>query len=137
MRFLVGVDYRWIVPYAALLRGISLVLADLAARMALRPAELPVGVMTALIDGPAFIALAREALAPEVPGSPLASSTRSRSYALMAASPTSPTRPSPSSIRSSCGCRCTQPITGASTSATPGSGRNAGIAMPSRPKRRT
>jgi iron complex transport system permease protein len=59
VRMLVGVDYRWILPYSALAGAIFLVLADLAARMLLRPLELPVGVMTALIGGPFFIYLVR------------------------------------------------------------------------------
>lgn len=59
VRFFVGVDYRWILPYAAVLGGVFLVLADVAARMVLRPQELPVGVMTALIGGPFFVYLVR------------------------------------------------------------------------------
>ena len=59
VRFLVGVDYRWIVPYSALAGAIFLVIADIGARMLLRPIELPVGVMTALIGGPFFIYLVR------------------------------------------------------------------------------
>lgn len=59
VRFFVGVDYRWILPYAALLGAIFLVLADVVARLVLRPTELPVGVMTALIGGPFFIYLVR------------------------------------------------------------------------------
>lgn len=59
VRFFVGVDYRWIVPYAALAGAIFLVLADVAARLVLRPIELPVGIMTALIGGPFFIYLVR------------------------------------------------------------------------------
>ena len=59
VRFLVGVDYRWILPYGALIGAIFLVLADVAARLVLRPMELPVGVMTALIGGPLFIYLVR------------------------------------------------------------------------------
>jgi iron complex transport system permease protein len=58
-RFLVGQDYRWILPYAVLAGAIFLVLADLAARLLLRPIELPLGVMTALIGGPFFIYLVR------------------------------------------------------------------------------
>jgi iron complex transport system permease protein len=58
-RFLVGVDYRWIMPYSALLGAIFLVAADMAARLVLRPIELPVGVMTALIGGPFFVGLVR------------------------------------------------------------------------------
>lgn len=59
VRFFVGVDYRWIVPYSALLGAVFLILADIAARVVIRPMELPVGVMTALIGGPLFIYLAR------------------------------------------------------------------------------
>lgn len=58
-RFFVGVDYRWIMLYATLFGAILLVLADIAARVVLRPQELPVGVMTALVGAPFFIYLAR------------------------------------------------------------------------------
>lgn len=58
-RFAVGVDYRWVLPYAALLGAIFLVVSDVAARLVLRPIELPVGVMTALIGGPFFVWLVR------------------------------------------------------------------------------
>lgn len=58
-RFLVGVDYRWILPYAAILGGILLSLADIAARVIIQPQELPVGIMTALVGAPFFIYLAR------------------------------------------------------------------------------
>jgi iron complex transport system permease protein len=59
VRFLVGQDYLWILPYAALVGAIFLLLADVAARLVLRPTELPVGVMTALIGGPFFVYLVR------------------------------------------------------------------------------
>lgn len=59
VRFLVGMDYRWILPYAALLGASFLIFSDVAARLILRPMELPVGVMTALIGGPFFIYLVR------------------------------------------------------------------------------
>jgi iron complex transport system permease protein len=59
VRLLIGVDYRWVLPYAALAGAIFLVLADLAARLVLRPLELPVGIMTALIGGPFFVYLVR------------------------------------------------------------------------------
>ncbi len=58
-RFLVGVDYRWVLPYSAVLGAILLVCSDIAARLVLRPQELPVGVMTALVGGPLFIYLIR------------------------------------------------------------------------------
>ena len=59
-RFFVGVDYRWILPYSALLGAVLLVVADIAARVVLRPQELPLGVMTALVGAPFFIYLARK-----------------------------------------------------------------------------
>ena len=59
-RFFVGVDYRWILPYSALLGAVLLVSADIAARLVLRPQEIPVGVMTALVGAPFFIYLARK-----------------------------------------------------------------------------
>lgn len=58
-RLFVGVDYRWVLPYAALLGAILLVSADIAARLVVRPQELPVGVMTALVGGPIFVYLVR------------------------------------------------------------------------------
>ncbi len=59
VRFFVGVDYRWVLPYCAVAGGIFLLMADVAARMALRPQEVPVGVMTAIIGGPCFVYLVR------------------------------------------------------------------------------
>jgi iron complex transport system permease protein len=59
VRFLVGQDYRWVLPYSALAGALFLVICDIAARMVIRPTELPVGVMTALIGGPCFIYLVR------------------------------------------------------------------------------
>ncbi len=58
-RFLVGIDYRWAIPYCALLGAVLLLLADITARFLLQPEEVPVGVMTALIGTPFFIYLAR------------------------------------------------------------------------------
>lgn len=49
VRFGVGVDYRWILPYAMLAGGILLSVADIIARLVMRPQELPVGIMTALV----------------------------------------------------------------------------------------
>ena len=59
-RFFVGVDYRWILPYSALFGAVLLVSADIAARLVLRPQEVPVGIMTALVGAPFFIYLARQ-----------------------------------------------------------------------------
>ena len=58
VRFLVGVDYRWIVPYAALFGAMLVTLSDIGARIVIRPQELPVGVIMAVIGVPFFIGLA-------------------------------------------------------------------------------
>lgn len=58
-RFLVGVDYRWIIPCSAILGGLLLVLADIGARMVNPPFETPVGAITALVGVPFFLYLAR------------------------------------------------------------------------------
>lgn len=59
VRFLVGVDYRWILPYSAVFGAILLLISDIGARLLIRPQELPVGVMTAIAGAPFFIYLAR------------------------------------------------------------------------------
>jgi iron complex transport system permease protein len=59
VRFVVGVDYRWVLPYSALVGAVFLLLCDVVARLIARPAEMPVGIMTALIGGPFFIWLVR------------------------------------------------------------------------------
>lgn len=57
MRALVGADHRILIPVSAIAGAGSLVLCDLLARSLLYPAELPVGVLTALFGGPFFLAL--------------------------------------------------------------------------------
>lgn len=57
VRMLLGPDQRWLLPGAGLAGAGALVLADLLARTAMAPAELPVGVVTALAGGPFFLAL--------------------------------------------------------------------------------
>jgi iron complex transport system permease protein len=59
-RALVGHDYRWLLPYAGVLGGLLMLVADVAARLVIRPSELPVGVMTALLGGPFFVYVARK-----------------------------------------------------------------------------
>ena len=58
-RALVGPDYRWIVPYSVVLGAILLLAADVAGRMIVRPGELEVGVVTAVLGAPFFIWLVR------------------------------------------------------------------------------
>ncbi|NQX67395.1 iron ABC transporter permease [Paenibacillus alba] len=59
-RYLVGTDYRWIVPYSAVLGALLLLLADIGARFIAMPKEVPVGVMTAIIGVPFFVYIARK-----------------------------------------------------------------------------
>ena len=54
-----GVDYRWLVPYSALLGGLLVTGADIIGRLIVRPAELQVGIVMALIGGPVFVVLVR------------------------------------------------------------------------------
>jgi iron complex transport system permease protein len=61
-RALVGVDHRWVLPYCALIGGILLIAADIAARYILMPQEVPVGIMTAFIGVPFFIYIARRGI---------------------------------------------------------------------------
>lgn len=58
-RFLVGSDYRWIIPFSAVFGAILLVLSDTAARMVNAPFETPVGAITAIVGVPFFLYLAR------------------------------------------------------------------------------
>ncbi len=59
-RKLIGQDHRWLIPAAALLGAVLLLLADVGARYVIMPREVPVGVMTAIIGTPFFIYLARK-----------------------------------------------------------------------------
>jgi iron complex transport system permease protein len=57
IRLWAGPDHRLLLPASALLGGALLTAADTAARTLAAPLELPIGVLTALIGGPFFIAL--------------------------------------------------------------------------------
>ncbi len=57
LRSMIGADNRLLLPSAALAGGAALVLADGGARMLVPPAEVPVGVITALFGAPFFLAL--------------------------------------------------------------------------------
>lgn len=59
VRMLWGNDYRRLLPLAALTGASFLIAADMLARTALRPQEVPVGIVTALIGGPFFLYLMR------------------------------------------------------------------------------
>jgi iron complex transport system permease protein len=59
LRMLFGPDHRTLLPLCALGGAIFLLAADTLARTLLAPAEMPVGVLTAFIGGPAFLYLLR------------------------------------------------------------------------------
>lgn len=56
---LVGADFRWILPYSFGLGVILLLGADIVGRLIVRPGELPVGIVTALVGAPFLVYLAR------------------------------------------------------------------------------
>lgn len=60
VRLLVGTDYRFIIPGAALLGAAVVTLSDTAARLILAPVELPVGLIMAFVGAPFFLFLLRK-----------------------------------------------------------------------------
>jgi iron complex transport system permease protein len=58
-RRLGGVDHRWLIPYSGLLGGLLVTSTDIIGRLVVPPAELQVGIVMALIGGPAFVVLVR------------------------------------------------------------------------------
>ncbi|EWM16669.1 ABC cobalamin/Fe3+-siderophore transporter permease component [Kutzneria sp. 744] len=59
IRLLFGASYRVVVPLSLAGGAIFLILADIVARTALAPAELPVGVVTAFTGAPFFVLVLR------------------------------------------------------------------------------
>lgn len=59
LRMINGSDNRYLIRNGALAGAILLSLADLTARLLLRPAELPIGIVTSVIGVPVFIILLR------------------------------------------------------------------------------
>jgi hypothetical protein len=60
VRLLFGPDHRLVLPASALCGALLLLLADVVARTIVAPAELPVGIVTALVGGPFFLFLAAQ-----------------------------------------------------------------------------
>jgi iron complex transport system permease protein len=54
-----GPDYRWILPWSMVLSPVLLLGADVVGRLVARPGELQVGIVTAVLGAPFFIALVR------------------------------------------------------------------------------
>jgi iron complex transport system permease protein len=57
IRLVFGPDHRQLLPLSAIFGAIFLVTADTVARIVVAPAQLPVGVVTAMIGGPFFLVL--------------------------------------------------------------------------------
>lgn len=55
LRLLIGPDHRYLLPASALLGAVLLLLADMAARVVVAPAELPIGIVTAAFGAPFFL----------------------------------------------------------------------------------
>jgi iron complex transport system permease protein len=60
VRAIVGPDYRWVLPYSILGGAILLTASDILGRVIARPAEVQVGVVTAILGAPFLIYLARQ-----------------------------------------------------------------------------
>jgi iron complex transport system permease protein len=58
-RAFTGPDYRWLLPYSAVVGAIMLTICDVIGRVVARPGELQAGIVLALVGGPFFIALVR------------------------------------------------------------------------------
>jgi len=57
VRILAGPDHRVVLPGSALLGAAMVLIADVAARMIIRPAEVPIGIVMAAIGAPVFLHL--------------------------------------------------------------------------------
>ncbi|PRY95724.1 iron complex transport system permease protein [Hasllibacter halocynthiae] len=55
LRLMIGPSHRWLLPNAALLGAVFLVGADILSRSVIPPAELPIGIVTAVVGGPVFL----------------------------------------------------------------------------------
>jgi len=57
VRLAIGPDHRYLLPASAMLGSLFLLCADMISRTIIAPAELPIGLITAIIGGPFFIAM--------------------------------------------------------------------------------
>jgi len=55
VRMTLGANHRWLLPACVLGGALALVLADWLSRVAVVPAELPIGLVTSLVGGPFFL----------------------------------------------------------------------------------
>lgn len=60
VRSVTGADHSKVIPLSLLCGSIFMIWADVAARLVCAPAELPVGILTALFGGPLFLWMVRK-----------------------------------------------------------------------------
>ena len=60
VRLVAGPDHRVVLPCSALLGAALVLAADVVARTIVQPAEMPLGVLTALIGVPLFLLMLRQ-----------------------------------------------------------------------------
>jgi iron complex transport system permease protein len=60
VRSVIGSDYRWVLPYSLVFGAIFLTAADVIGRIVMRPGEVEVGIVTAVVGAPFLIYLARK-----------------------------------------------------------------------------
>ncbi len=61
VRWLTGPDQRWILPFTLILGPVLMLVSDVVGRLLIWPAELQVGVITALVGAPVLIVMVRRA----------------------------------------------------------------------------
>ncbi|RLA83743.1 MAG: iron ABC transporter permease [Deltaproteobacteria bacterium] len=57
VRLMIGADHRYLIPYSALIGALVLLLSDTVGRIAISPAMIPVGIVTAFLGVPIFLYL--------------------------------------------------------------------------------
>lgn len=67
LRLVIGADHRRLVPATALGGAVLLLLADTLARTLAAPAEIPVGILTAVVGAPVFLWLLNKRLGRSIP----------------------------------------------------------------------
>ena len=58
-RIIIGSDHKYLIPCSGIVGGFLVLFADTDGRMAMRPNEIPVGVVTAIFGAPFFLYLLR------------------------------------------------------------------------------
>lgn len=66
VRAVSGPDYRWVLLFSALAGPLLLLCADIAGRVVIRPSEVQVGIITAVVGAPFLIYLARQRRIPDL-----------------------------------------------------------------------